>query len=71
MIGIKNENRVHHSDFPGLRDLAAQLVKKISRQRKVRLLWQRIFAMLNPITVGDQRRNFCDQPDRFANVCLV
>ena len=33
--------------------------------------WQRIVAVLNAVTIGDQGRDFRDQTDRFANVRVM
>ena len=35
MIGVQNENRVHHPDLPVLRNFTAQFVEKISRQGQI------------------------------------
>ncbi len=44
VIGIENQNRVHHPELPILRHFAVQLVEKIARHGQVRVLRQGIQA---------------------------
>ena len=71
VIGVKDENRVHHPDLPIRRHFAAELVKEIARQRQIGPFRQRILAVLNPKTVRDQRRHLRDQAHRLADVGVV
>ena len=71
MVSVKIEDRVEHPGLPLLGNFAVEFVEEIRRLGQLRLFRERLFALRDAPTVGDQSGNARDQTDRFPDVCVV